>query len=573
MDNDKSKMKDEFGIINTHIKGLAKFIMEVETPFSISIEGDWGSGKSTIMNFVKEKIKEKCKIVDFNAWEYSQLCEEKFLPFYFIKVIEKELGVEDDKSMVKKIIYAGTRILSLATSRYLDKKISEKTNNLIEFNDVATELNNIFSDDKITQLEKIKSEFSSLINSKIENNSRLIIFIDDLDRILPKTAIEILDLIKNFIDCKNCVFIFAVDMEIVRLGLKAKYGDAFADKKRQENYFDKIMRITYKVPVTQYDYREYLSKKIQIKNSKKEIDMLIDIIDSTIGRNPRTINKIFDTYNLFNNIHENLKENSDKIALFALLCLQNSNIKFYNYLLEKFEYIVDKIDDIKSFDDSLDRSKNIDCKIFSYDATKDEEDNITKWFNSFDDFVSYNDSFKKIIKINRKEQALGRRVYDYGALENIQNISSIIANELKIIISKNDNINHMDYSNNNLFFTSALLDKYLPMQNEEYGFWDDNKKNKYAYLCGFSVGHGKISFFVAAKLRGLNDECKNNLEKIYKATYGDKSLKEKFDKNKMCTLYNGVQKLANEISDEKNLREWVNECIDTYLNWEKEKVK
>ena len=39
--------QDEFNIKN-YIQGLAKFIMECETPLTIAIQGDWGTGKTSI---------------------------------------------------------------------------------------------------------------------------------------------------------------------------------------------------------------------------------------------------------------------------------------------------------------------------------------------------------------------------------------------------------------------------------------------------------------------------------------------------------------------------------------------
>ena len=58
---------------------------ENETPITIGIHGEWGSGKTTLMKTIKETLENppgdenfrKCKCVWFNAWKYAD--EESIL--------------------------------------------------------------------------------------------------------------------------------------------------------------------------------------------------------------------------------------------------------------------------------------------------------------------------------------------------------------------------------------------------------------------------------------------------------------------------------------------------------------
>ena len=47
--------EDEFDIKH-YINGLANFIKSCETPLTIAIQGEWGSGKTSIMNMVREQL-------------------------------------------------------------------------------------------------------------------------------------------------------------------------------------------------------------------------------------------------------------------------------------------------------------------------------------------------------------------------------------------------------------------------------------------------------------------------------------------------------------------------------------
>ena len=58
--------------IETYIDGLSAFIKECATPMTISIQGDWGSGKTSMMNMIKEKTSDAVHPIWFNTWQFSQ---------------------------------------------------------------------------------------------------------------------------------------------------------------------------------------------------------------------------------------------------------------------------------------------------------------------------------------------------------------------------------------------------------------------------------------------------------------------------------------------------------------------
>ncbi|HQO70658.1 MAG TPA: P-loop NTPase fold protein, partial [Clostridia bacterium] len=63
--------EDSFGI-RTYISGLCQFIVSCDTPMTISIQGDWGSGKTSMMNMIKQEVEAKVYPIWFNTWQYSQ---------------------------------------------------------------------------------------------------------------------------------------------------------------------------------------------------------------------------------------------------------------------------------------------------------------------------------------------------------------------------------------------------------------------------------------------------------------------------------------------------------------------
>ncbi|MCB0211774.1 MAG: hypothetical protein KDJ52_20715 [Anaerolineae bacterium] len=44
-----------------------------DTPFTIGIFGEWGSGKTSLLNMIQEKVKaQNCSTVWFDAWRYDE---------------------------------------------------------------------------------------------------------------------------------------------------------------------------------------------------------------------------------------------------------------------------------------------------------------------------------------------------------------------------------------------------------------------------------------------------------------------------------------------------------------------
>ncbi|MCA9386287.1 NTPase KAP, partial [Candidatus Dojkabacteria bacterium] len=97
----------------------------------IGIYGEWGSGKSSVINLAEEYIEEietsnKPTIIEFNPWNFS---EEKNLSVHFFNEIAKELEIKNDSSKDRKIaeklkLYA--QLLSLTPKREILNTLSSK---------------------------------------------------------------------------------------------------------------------------------------------------------------------------------------------------------------------------------------------------------------------------------------------------------------------------------------------------------------------------------------------------------------------------------------------------------------
>ena len=73
--------------------------------------------------------------------------------------------------------------------------------------------------------EDIKDVIQKLLNDPANKYQRVVFFVDDLDRIPPTDAVEVLEALKNMFDIPNCIFVLAIDYEVVVKGLESKFGE------------------------------------------------------------------------------------------------------------------------------------------------------------------------------------------------------------------------------------------------------------------------------------------------------------------------------------------------------------
>ena len=332
--------------INKYTKGLKEFLVNCETPMTVAIQGDWGTGKTSIMKQVKKSLlgdnKDVVEIIEFNTWQYSQFNMDEDLALSLIcELIESLKGDKGSVDKVKNILIAMS-------------KIPISMSGLSGGNEIVDGLVEAFSK-KISSLKEFKTEFQKLVDKKTDfdglnsRKRRVIIFIDDLDRLVPAKAVELLEVLKLFLDCEGCVFILAIDSNVIIKGIKDKYGEDIA-KDKGKAFFDKIIQVPFTVPLKQYDMKKFIQSAlvndISTFNSldSKELLIIEKLILNSLGNNPRGIKRLFNHYSLLlyiQNIEDgvdvNQWSNREKIQLLSVLCLQLGFDNIYNTFLDMIE--------------------------------------------------------------------------------------------------------------------------------------------------------------------------------------------------------------------------------------------
>ena len=352
---DAPSYSDELNI-TSHIDGISKFIINCATPMTISIQGEWGTGKSSIMKQVMKKIENqkegKFLNIWFDTWMFSQFTFDKQLPIILLnrlvsEIIEQDKGTDTPTKQSERFLNSLRRITNVVADATNDAVKHRWGVDFIksfateaQMSDEETEHQDIYK-----EIEEIRNQFKRLTaDSKYE---RFVIYIDDLDRLVPDKAVELLEVLKIFLDVYKCVFVLAIDYDVVLRGVSKKYGFDLKDRKEYEkgkNFFDKIIQVPYSVPLKDYDFKDFINNFIKSPELTNLVDSEIDsnefekLLMTSVGKNPRTIKRILNSFHLTTLTESKDKLNNPKgnenLTLLALLCMQNAYPHIYSYCMK-----------------------------------------------------------------------------------------------------------------------------------------------------------------------------------------------------------------------------------------------
>ena len=177
--------------------------------FTIGLYGQWGTGKTSLVNMILEEIKEneKVVIVRFEPWNFSstnQLLEQFFVhlanQFHWTKdKTLKEVGnalerYSDAFDFAKVIPHVGGAI------SFLGKRISKGIGKRIQ--------NNLDKNDIMCQKEKVVQLLKG-------QNKRILVVIDDIDRLNNEQIRQVFQLITSVAKFPNMIYLLVFDKEIV----------------------------------------------------------------------------------------------------------------------------------------------------------------------------------------------------------------------------------------------------------------------------------------------------------------------------------------------------------------------
>lgn len=224
---------------------IAKTIASRLNPASlvIGIYGAWGDGKTTVLNFIEKELKKDSHVIciRFNPWRFE---DESGLLLSFFKTLESKLT---DQSLGKKTTQVKEAFQKYGKALLYSTSINLGLLKLIGLNfdlDKFAEFIGDLSADLVEQRNKIETYLNDI-------KKRIVIFIDDIDR-LDKTETQTLfKLLKLTADFPYIVYVLAFDPEVVAGVLEEKYpsSDKSTKDKMGQNFLEKIVQVPLRLPM------------------------------------------------------------------------------------------------------------------------------------------------------------------------------------------------------------------------------------------------------------------------------------------------------------------------------------
>lgn len=222
----KEAKEDRFQRYNFS-KRIAETIINRKSKESIvfGLFGAWGEGKSSVLNFIDEELAKDDTVIriNLNPWRYSD--EETLLMSFFNKVataLDKQLKTKMEKvgGLVKKYGSSG-RILGFDFSG-IGQAVSE------------------------TKLEEFKERVDEFLN---ESSNKIVITIDDIDRLDKQEIYTLFRLVKLTADFSNTTYILSFDEAMVAAAIGERFGAG--DKNSGMSFLEKIIQIPLTIPKAQ----------------------------------------------------------------------------------------------------------------------------------------------------------------------------------------------------------------------------------------------------------------------------------------------------------------------------------
>jgi hypothetical protein len=191
----------------------------------IGIHGPWGSGKSTLLDLIRKELdgsvkagKQTLHIVPFNPWMFSG---KEHLQWSFLNELAVRLG--KIKGRFKKRLQSLAAIVQGAAQVSLPVAI----------------FYSIVKKYTYTPIDQVKEEINNLL---VSEKVRLVILVDDLDRLAPSEILEVFQLVKLNANFSNTIFLMAFDKLVVTNAIKNEF------KQNGEQYLEKIIQVDFNIP-------------------------------------------------------------------------------------------------------------------------------------------------------------------------------------------------------------------------------------------------------------------------------------------------------------------------------------
>jgi hypothetical protein len=383
----------------------------------VSVNGDWGTGKTSYLRTLESFYRDYCRFptVFFEAWKhqndrnylFSLILEMESLPLYkrynFLKERLRQIG---------KLFWASTfgfadivlrnlntslenvvKVMELVESKYFIYESAYKQNVKI-FRETIEKLakagvSKKFVNEELREVwERIEEKFSNtdmeIRNLKPESR-KLVLLIDDLDRLIPENAFKIIETLRFYFNVENVIIVMGINDKILENHVRKTYYLDADDL--SENFLEKIFHHSFYLSaskINEIHLREFRDSSGRLNEKGKKLKEILERIDLILTHRNwvKVINRIAEEHT----IHRQSDEFPNVKRVISALLLQ---------LFPDFEYFNRKFPNKVEIENLAAAEKKGDSNFLSF-----EEREALKILKNDTTFVGYpKQTIKRILNV------------------------------------------------------------------------------------------------------------------------------------------------------------------------------
>lgn len=285
--------------------------------YNIALCGEWGSGKTSILNLTEKYLKKNIVFLRFSPWNITS--QEGIIKEFF-DLLENEIIVKNNKYKFKKLLREYSKLL-ISYSSSIPK-------GGVFLQPVFSFIGEQFSNRSLIDQKK---EIVSFLSNK--TNKKYYILIDDLDRMTENEVVFIFQMIKAIADFPSVSYILSFDKTVVsNLLLEAQKCDG-------EFYLKKFFQIQWNVPSVSNDilynlFESYLKKSsLPIFENPMELEYFKKAYTKCVSPFIKTIRDVKILYNSYLFYLTGIKEDVNLGDALVIACCNIFFSKIVPYMI------------------------------------------------------------------------------------------------------------------------------------------------------------------------------------------------------------------------------------------------
>jgi KAP family P-loop domain len=300
------------------------------TPFTIGVLGAWGSGKSSVLAMVDERLAaegpDDFLRVHFNPWLH------RGEPVMLVPLLQalRDTILRDRR---KRFAETALKITSMIGTLTADLLLNAASLGQISLEKLDQAKDRYVAERGIVdnELRALRDTLRDELSALNDQGVRAVFLIDDIDRCQPDQIIDLLESMKLFLDVPGVFTLMAISKELVDRGIAIKYQGFGFDQDGMidlgDEYLEKMIQLPlYLLPLDGRSVRDLLAVCAPSDLLREQGELLGKILVPNPRKIKRALNFLAVTTSILSGSEDLADLRADLVARLAVLRVQTPRL-------------------------------------------------------------------------------------------------------------------------------------------------------------------------------------------------------------------------------------------------------